>query len=823
MNATSGGYKISYYYSNRRENYNGVTGSRTVTLTFDLQRPTHCIETSTCTPEDKLIDVGPEIDKQDKATRYIAWSGWTDADSGLETFAYKVYELTPAKDDGDRLVEKPSPFFSGTQPARITSSTAAPTYTLPGPGMYSVVLESAVSTNPKRPMSVLDLTSVTEEGETYVWVTSAIDKDHPVTVTWPGHFENTFHNNNKLLNEVKPGKADKGLDDNHGDRTVNAIPNVHGIVKFQAGFTSIKSGEPSKMKNLGQEEKYKAIVGNGKHIRVLVRATDVMGNSAGDWLTVRVDSSAPTFVGHTFEKNVDCSGTKLSFCSKITLKIHDTESGIKAIDYVVTDIGKDKDLWTETKKGEQPTNNIVKSCQDDGSCVCTPFNGCYLRDQVFYFDHCWLVNGTVERPIRVKVNIYNHAGLKTSKEIKLGVLEGLKGIDRLILLLLILIIFLLLFCMMRRRQNKPYIPSSFADFNRTLAQSSMFGGNRAKPSNGVSFKSNANLYDDDYADGYGGDYDDDISLYGNMDTDDVADWKIPAGNVVLGDKLPNAKGRFADIHSATLKSKGGRQNIVAKTLKTGGNAESRKLMTAKMNFWAQTCPKHENILLCLGAVINGPILLFELCDLGTLGSWLISQPKVTEDLEDKMITFSLHVARGLQELHTRKLVHRRLGVRNVLLKSDNVGGIVAKVAGFGPMRGEVQAGDKIDETIPVKWMSPEQLNLNAGQRRKYNNKTDVWSFGVTLWEIFSKGGAPYPDIRSRELKKQLANGYRMSRPTHCPDNMFDQVIEPCWRESAPSRPTVAAIVTKIETLFVSGASGDVYYADENNKAFEPDV
>ena len=64
VNATSGGYKISYYYDNRRENYNGVTGNQTVTLTFDFQRPTHCIETTTCAPEDKLIDVGPEIDKQ---------------------------------------------------------------------------------------------------------------------------------------------------------------------------------------------------------------------------------------------------------------------------------------------------------------------------------------------------------------------------------------------------------------------------------------------------------------------------------------------------------------------------------------------------------------------------------------------------------------------------------------------------------------------------------------------------------------------------------------------------------------------------------------
>ena len=65
-------------------------------------------------------------------------------------------------------------------------------------------------------------------------------------------------------------------------------------------------------------QQLQATVGNGEHIRVLVRATDVMGNSAGDWLMVRVDSTPPTFasVDHTFEKNVDCSGTQLSFCSK---------------------------------------------------------------------------------------------------------------------------------------------------------------------------------------------------------------------------------------------------------------------------------------------------------------------------------------------------------------------------------------------------------------------------------------------------------------------------------------------------------------------------
>ncbi|KAK2140808.1 hypothetical protein NP493_5564g00002 [Ridgeia piscesae] len=82
-----------------------------------------------------------------------------------------------------------------------------------------------------------------------------------------------------------------------------------------------------------------------------------MGNSANVWLMVRVDATAPTFVDHRFKKNVDCSGTKLA----IILHVHDKESGIKAIDYVVTDIGRDTHLWQETKKGEQPTNVFIYS------------------------------------------------------------------------------------------------------------------------------------------------------------------------------------------------------------------------------------------------------------------------------------------------------------------------------------------------------------------------------------------------------------------------------------------------------------------------------
>ncbi|KAI0236503.1 Fibroblast growth factor receptor 4 [Lamellibrachia satsuma] len=392
-------------------------------------------------------------------------------------------------------------------------------------------------------------------------------------------------------------------------------------------------------------------------------------------------------------------------------------------------------------------------------------------------------------------------------------------------ILVVVIVLLVLFIITRRRQNQPYMPRNLHDFRRTMRQSMFLGGARSVdgPQTGattVQMKNNLspssklghNQYTPDEAD------DDDVYLYGNMVTDSVASWKIPAGNVELVQRLPNAKGRFADIYQATLTVKNGKQEVVAKRLKQRGNANDEILMTAKMNFFATACPKHENILLFVGAVTQGPVLLFELCDLGRLREWLVAQTKVTEDLEDKMITIGLHIARGMKQLHSHEIVHRRLGARNVLLKSAGTDVIIAKIAGFGPMKGEqATLGDNDNEKIPVKWMALEQLSVAPGERRKYDEKTDVWSYGVTLWEIFSKGEVPYSDKSSRQLKAVLDSGYRMPRPTHCQDTMYDQVMKPCWSSSASSRPSFADVVNKIEKLFTGGAAGDEYYYDISKK------
>lgn len=86
-----------------------------------------------------------------------------------------------------------------------------------------------------------------------------------------------------------------------------------------------------------------------------------------------------------------------------------------------------------------------------------------------------------------------------------------------------------------------------------------------------------------------------------------------------------------------------------------------------------------------------------------------------------------------------QIVHRRLGVRNVLLKKQT-SGLVAKLIGFGPSAEDINSGNKeSDVSRPLRWLAPETLNTMKLLTPTYNNKTDAWSFGITVWEMYSKG------------------------------------------------------------------------------------
>ncbi len=137
------------------------------------------------------------------------------------------------------------------------------------------------------------------------------------------------------------------------------------------------------------------------------------------------------------------------------------------------------------------------------------------------------------------------------------------------------------------------------------------------------------------------------------------------------------------------------------------------------------------------------------------------------NLSVDLVKFSLNVASGMRFLHSKNILHRDLAARNVLVDEFRV----AKIADFGLARDVnesyyyTRVGSE-EAPLPVKWMAPESLF-----DRKVYASSDVWSFGVVLWEIFSLGGNPYPTVPVESLFEYLSSGKRMNKPEYCDDEV----------------------------------------------------
>ncbi|XP_051018816.1 vascular endothelial growth factor receptor 1 [Acomys russatus] len=179
-------------------------------------------------------------------------------------------------------------------------------------------------------------------------------------------------------------------------------------------------------------------------------------------------------------------------------------------------------------------------------------------------------------------------------------------------------------------------------------------------------------------------------------------------------------------------------------------------------------------------------------------SEICKQPLTMEDL----ISYSFQVARGMEFLSSRKCIHRDLAARNILLSDNNV----VKICDFGLARDIYKNPDYVrkgDTRLPLKWMAPESIFDKI-----YSTKSDVWSYGVLLWEIFSLGGSPYPGVQmDEEFCSRLKEGMRMRAPEYATPEIY-QIMLDCWHKDPKERPRFAELVEKLGDLLQANVQQD---------------